>query len=70
MKGYLMTVYAMILAVISMVLDVTLFWKEVTPAMQISITPMDIVNLALLCRSFYHGGAPNLLGLDCVMPWR
>jgi hypothetical protein len=38
MKGSLMTVYAMILAIISMVLDVTLFWKEVTPTVQILIT--------------------------------
>ncbi|CEN62105.1 Putative Patatin-like serine hydrolase [Aspergillus calidoustus] len=73
MKGYLMTVYAMILAVISMVLDVTLFWKEKLLSWWRSKSPRTRLRHALEIATNYEDWEEAAFELDEILSldlWR
>jgi hypothetical protein len=65
MKTPLMAVYALIFAVISMVLDVTLFWKEVIPALPAHAT--NHTDSPSLYSDYSPGGDQSRLELDYVI---
>jgi hypothetical protein len=68
MKKPLMAVYALIFAVISMVLDVTLFWKEVVPTLP--ARSMNHTDSLSLYSDYSPGGDQSRLELDYVMNYR
>ncbi|KAL3448842.1 acyl transferase/acyl hydrolase/lysophospholipase [Aspergillus insuetus] len=73
MKGSLMTVYAMILAIISMVLDVTLFWKEKLLSWWRSKSPRTRLRHALKIATNYEDWEEAAFELDEILSldlWR
>ncbi|KAL2794265.1 acyl transferase/acyl hydrolase/lysophospholipase [Aspergillus keveii] len=73
MKGSLMTVYAMILAIISMVLDVTLFWKEKLLSWWRSKSPRTQLRHALKIATNYEDWEEAAFELDEILSldlWR
>ncbi|KAJ0424536.1 acyl transferase/acyl hydrolase/lysophospholipase [Aspergillus carlsbadensis] len=73
MKGSLMTVYAMILAIISMVLDVTLFWKEKLLSWWRSKSPRTRLRHALQITTNYEDWEEAAFELDEILSldlWR
>ncbi|KAL3459935.1 hypothetical protein BJX64DRAFT_263977 [Aspergillus heterothallicus] len=73
MKGSLMTVYAMVLAIISMVLDVTLFWKRKLLSWWSSKSPRTRLRHTLKTSTNYEDWEEAAFELDEILSldlWR